>query len=100
MTCQLDMFDCSLKSRDTSSVSSKPSRERQPPLSQTQIILALLKKGPVTVPLARKAAKCERLAARINDLRRAGHQIETEHRRLPNGKVIAAYHLKEIQWHQ
>lgn len=34
-------------------------------------------------------------AARINDLRQQGHHIETRDRHLPNGKVVAEYHLKE-----
>lgn len=36
-----------------------------------------------------------RLAARIADLRQAGHEIKTENRTLVNGKTIAVYHLKE-----
>jgi hypothetical protein len=63
-------------------------------MSQTEIILGLLQRGPVTVPVARQFAGCERLAARINDLRRAGHQIETVDLRLPSGKVVAEYHLR------
>lgn len=38
---------------------------------------------------------CFRLAARIADLRQAGHHIETENRTLANNKTIAVYHLKE-----
>lgn len=66
-------------------------------MSQAHIILEMLKRGPVTVPMARAAAGCERLAARINDLRRAGHSIVTVDLRLPNGKTVAEYHLKDRQ---
>lgn len=62
-------------------------------MSQTQTILEMLKRGPVTVPMARTTAGCERLAARINDLRRAGHDIKTIDLKLPNGKIVAEYHL-------
>ena len=43
---------------------------------------------------ATAAAKhSDRLAARINDLRRAGYLIASEKRRLPNGKTVAEYSL-------
>lgn len=64
-------------------------------MTQTEIILDMLKRGPVTLPEARSLANCERLAARINDLRRAGHQIETELFKTNSGKTVARYHLKE-----
>lgn len=68
-------------------------------MSQTQIILNLLKAGPVTLPMAREVANCERLAARINDLRRDGHQIETELFKTATGKTVARYRLKQIASH-
>lgn len=64
-------------------------------MSQTQWILDALKRGPVTAMDALDGCGCFRLAARINDLRQAGHDIETIDRRLPNGKVVAEYHLKK-----
>ena len=64
-------------------------------MSQTQWILDALKRGPVTAMDALAGCGCFRLAARINDLRQAGHDIETIDRRLPNGKVVAEYHLKQ-----
>lgn len=64
-------------------------------MSQTQTILEMLKRGPVTLPMARQQAQCERLAARINDLRREGHQIETERIKTSTGKTVAMYRLKE-----
>lgn len=63
--------------------------------TQTEWILDALKRGPVTAMDALDGCGCFRLAARINDLRQAGHDIETIDRRLPNGKVVAEYHLKE-----
>lgn len=62
-------------------------------MTQTEIILEMLKTGPVTVPMARAHAKCERLAARIKDLRMAGHQIITERFTTPGGASAARYSL-------
>ena len=64
-------------------------------MSQTQQILEMLRRGPVTAMDALQHCNCFRLAARIADLRQAGHPIETEHRTLANNKTIAVYHLKE-----
>ncbi len=38
---------------------------------------------------------CFRLAARIKDLRDAGHDIHTDTIELLNGKHVAQYHLQE-----
>ena len=64
-------------------------------MTQNETILAMLKRGPVTLPEARAVANCERLAARINDLRRAGHSIDTERYKTASGKTVARYHLKQ-----
>lgn len=64
-------------------------------MTQTQWILDNLKHGPLTPVDALNGCGCFRLASRINDLRNAGHPIETKSRHLPNGKVVAEYHLKE-----
>ena len=64
-------------------------------MSQTAWILDALKRGPVTAMDALDGCGRFRLAVRINDLRQAGHEIETIDRRLPNGKVVAEYHLKQ-----
>ena len=62
--------------------------------SQSQWILAKLNEGhAVTAIDALEGCGCFRLAARINDLRTAGHNIQTRTRQLPNGKSIASYHL-------
>lgn len=66
-------------------------------MTQTEWILDNLKRGPVTAIDALNGCGCFRLAARINDLRQAGHYIETRNKNLPNGKTVAEYHLKEIQ---
>lgn len=64
-------------------------------MTQTQWILDALQRGPLTPLDALNGCGCFRLAARIGDLRQAGHPIETTHLTLPNGKTIAQYHLKE-----
>lgn len=64
-------------------------------MSQTAWILEALKRGPLTALDALDGCNCFRLAARIADLRQAGHHIETETRTLANNKTIAVYHLKE-----
>jgi len=63
-------------------------------MSQTQTILAMLKRGPVTALEALSEAGCFRLAARIADLRQQGVEIETQTITTPNGKHIAQYQLK------
>jgi hypothetical protein len=64
-------------------------------MTQAEWIIAALKKGPVSALDALNGCNCFRLAARIKDLRDAGHEIETENRTLANNKTIAVYHLKE-----
>jgi hypothetical protein len=46
--------------------------------SQCAKILAYMQRGlPITPDQAKKKYKCARLAARINDLRKKGHSIQT-----------------------
>ena len=66
-------------------------------MSQTVAILDMLKRGPVTALDALEQAGCFRLAARIADLRREGHDITTETITTPTGKHIASYKLKELK---
>ena len=66
-------------------------------MSQCEQILGMLKRGPITAMDALQKAGCFRLAARIADLRQAGHHIETETIEV-NGKHIAQYQLKEKTW--
>ena len=47
-------------------------------MSQANAILAHLEGGPITDNDARELYRCNRLAARINDLRKRGHQIRTD----------------------
>jgi hypothetical protein len=64
-------------------------------MTQNQWILDSLKRGPLTPIDALNGCGCFRLAARIKDLREAGHPIETKNKNMPNGKTVAEYHLKE-----
>lgn len=64
-------------------------------MSQTETILAMLKRGPVTQMDALQEAGCMRLPARINELRQQGISIETEYIKTPTGKTIGQYKLKE-----
>lgn len=63
-------------------------------MSQTDQILRMLKRQPITALDALKHAGCLRLAARIADLRADGHHIKTVTITTTNGKRIASYHLK------
>lgn len=62
-------------------------------MTQEAWILSALKRGPVTAIEALNGCGCFRLAARINDLREAGHEIESKTMKLPNGKHVAQYQL-------
>ena len=53
--------------------------------------------GPVTALQAMDLFNCMRLAARVADLREAGHDIQTDMKRLKNGKKIAVYSIPKIQ---
>jgi hypothetical protein len=64
-------------------------------MTQTQWILENLKKRPLTHIDAQNGCGCARLAARINDLRSMGHQIETERFTTKNGANVARYRLTE-----
>lgn len=64
-------------------------------MSQNAWVLEALKRGPISAMDALNGCGCFRLAARINDLRRHGHNIETKDLKLPNGKTVALYQLKE-----
>lgn len=64
-------------------------------MSQTGRVLAMLYNRPegITAIDALDAAGCFRLAARINELRREGYDIETREERTSSGKRIARYVL-------
>jgi hypothetical protein len=61
-------------------------------MTQTEQILAELKRGPITPLEALEKCGCLRLAARVSDLKAAGHTILTE-RVSANGKTYARYRL-------
>ena len=67
--------------------------------SQCSIILAYLQMGNhITTPKARSLCKCERLAARISDLRKKGYNIETTIIYTKMGRVkYASYSLIKTQ---
>jgi hypothetical protein len=62
--------------------------------SQNQQILAHLESGlSLTAFQGLAKFQCFRLAARISDLRRKGHDIKTDMIELNSGKRIAKYYL-------
>lgn len=61
----------------------------------SDILQHMQSKGPITPIEALNDYGCFRLAARINDLREAGHDIKTSSLELPNGKVVAQYSINE-----
>lgn len=64
-------------------------------MSQCDAILAALKAGErLTALEALERFGTLRLAARVAELRQAGHPVESEPVRLPNGKHIVRYHLE------
>ena len=67
--------------------------------SQCSKILEYLQSGKsITTPIARALCKCERLAARISDLRKKGHSIETTIIYTKLGRVkYASYSLIKTQ---
>jgi hypothetical protein len=67
-------------------------------MSQTKEILSHLERvGSITAIEALNEYGCFRLAARIKDLRDAGHNIYTDNVDLPNGKTIAKYTLIQFE---
>lgn len=63
--------------------------------SQEQQILAYLMEGRTLTALeALDKFQCFRLGARVFDLRKAGHNIESRPYRTPEGKTVAQYTLK------
>ena len=69
-------------------------------MSQETQILQMLKSSPkgITAMEALEKAQCFRLAARIKNLRNAGHDIETKHES-KNGKTSARYWLSSAGDH-
>ena len=66
--------------------------------SQNAMILNFLESGGALTPIeALEKFQCFRLAARINDLKEAGHNIQTEMVRKKNGKKIAVYSIPKTE---
>lgn len=64
--------------------------------NQAEAILAHLRSGRTLTPLqALDLYGCNRLAARIHDLKKAGYPIERTMEPLPNGKTVARYRLPQ-----
>lgn len=64
-------------------------------MTQTEKLLSHLQKhGPISPLKARHVYKIERLASRMHDLRRMGHDIVVEQRRDPTGSRYAEYSLR------
>ena len=66
--------------------------------SQNAMILNFLESGGSLTPIeALEKFQCFRLAARINYLREAGHEIQTEILKDDNGKSYASYSIPKNQ---
>lgn len=67
-------------------------------MSQCESILEHMKRAPINPIQALNLYGCFRLAARIADLRKQGHEIETVDVGMANGKTFAEYRLatKEV----
>lgn len=64
-------------------------------MSQRAQILAALKAGRHITPRdARRLCGSDRLAARIGELRKAGHQIHTARVETPSGAFVASYSME------
>ena len=70
---------------------------KQTTTQSAKVLYHLQNYGPLTAIEALELFACFRLAARINDLKEAGHDIQMEMKRLKNGKKIAVYSLPKIQ---
>ena len=62
-------------------------------MSQNEAVLQWLKREPITPIQALAHLRVMRLAARIRDLKDAGHQIHAQIIESPNGKHFARYEL-------
>jgi len=64
-------------------------------MSQDNLILEHLRRGPITAVQALNLYGCFRLAARINDLRKQGYDIRTENVE-KDGKRHARYYIPQV----
>ena len=79
----------------------KASRSRHAEPSQADRVLAALKRGPVMQsdfdpPTIDGHSRRRRVAARILDLRKAGHAIESARVETSGGAFVAAYRLTQL----
>ena len=70
---------------------------KQTTSQSAKVLYYLQNYGSLTAIQALELFACFKLAARINDLKEAGHDIQMEMKRLKNGKKIAVYSLPKIQ---
>ena len=70
---------------------------KQTTSQSAKVLYHLQNYGSLTAIEALELFACFRLAARINDLKEAGHDIQMEMKKLNNGKKIAVYSLPKIQ---
>ena len=63
-------------------------------MSQTETLLQHLRlHGPISPLKARAVYQIERLASRVHDLRRSGHDVQMTEKRDPRGRRYAEYSL-------
>jgi len=68
-------------------------------MNQRAQILSALKEGRHLTPHdARKLCGSDRLAARIAELREAGHKINTARVETPSGAFVASYSMEKQAW--
>ena len=70
---------------------------KQTTSQSAKVLYHLQNYGSLTAIEALELFACFRLAARINDLKAEGHNIQTEMKKQKNGKKIAVYSLPKIQ---
>lgn len=63
-------------------------------MTQNELILDALRRGPLTPLEALERIGTMRLAARIDELRQQGHAIVTEKIKTPTGKHVAQYRMR------
>ena len=70
---------------------------KQTTSQSAKVLYHLENYGSLTAIEALELFACFRLAARINDLKEAGHDIQTEMKKQKNGKKVAEYFIPKIQ---
>ena len=66
-----------------------------PCMSQERKILNhMLRGGRITPIEALQYYQCERLAARIADIKKSGHKVQSEYVTTPSGKRVKAYWIE------